>query len=101
LNDLRQLVLHHLFHLPFFLRHEQDALDAHCVLVLLPLSEQGDRDVKPHHELGVQNEKLRHVSDDQVLLNWIVLDEPLFQDVQISMNPNERGARCENGLVLD
>jgi hypothetical protein len=69
LNDLRLLVLHHLFHLPFFLHHEQGARDAHCVLVLLPLSEQDGRDVKHPHALDVQNEKIRHVSDDQVLLS--------------------------------
>jgi hypothetical protein len=100
LNVHHLLVLHHLFRLHFFLHHEQGARDAHYVLALLNLSEQDGRDVKPPHELGVLDEKIPHVQDDQVFPNSDVQDERLFQDVQILMNPNELDARYENCLVL-
>ena len=87
--------LRFLFHLHFFLRRVQDdqnkmnALGARCVLVLLILSALDDLDVKN-----------LHVSDGQDVQSWGVLDELLFQDVPILMNPNELDARHENCLVL-
>jgi hypothetical protein len=106
LNVHHLLVLHHLFRLHFFLPHVQDdrnkknVLCAPHALVLLNLSEQDGRDVKPPHELGVLDEKIPHVQDDQVFPNSDVQDERLFQDVQILMNPNELDAQYENCLVL-
>jgi hypothetical protein len=106
LNVHHLLVLHHLFRLHFFLPHVQDdrnkknVLCALRALVLLNLSEQDGRDVKPPHELGVLGEKILHVQDGQVLPNSDALDERLYQDVPILMNPIELVARYENCLVL-
>jgi hypothetical protein len=47
------------------------------------------------------DEQHLHVQDDRVSRKQGALDELLFLDVPILMNPNERGARCENDLVLD
>jgi hypothetical protein len=115
LNVHRLLVLRHLFHLHFFLHHvpdDRNRPDDHCALVyqhlnvqdgqvLQNLNEQDGPDEKHLHVQDDPDEQHLHVQDDRVSPKQGALDELLFQDVPILMNPNERGARCENDLVLD
>jgi Icc-related predicted phosphoesterase len=122
--------LRHLFHLHFSLRHvldgrkKPDDQDDHCALVSTKhlhvqddracqnLNERDGRAYQSLNALGdlvSQNlneqddpdEQNLHVQDARVSTKQGALDELLFQDVPILMNPNERGARCENDLVLD
>jgi hypothetical protein len=61
----------------------------------------GDPDEQNLNEQDDPDEQHLHVQDDRVSPKQGALDELLFLDVPILMNPNERGARCENDLVLD